>query len=65
MIASISSAKILSDGDELVKWLQCTTDSSVVYSQPQPEDQSLSSIIQDNNIDADPRRFASLNTFSC
>lgn len=64
MTASIGSAKILSDGDELVKELQCTADSSVVYSQVQPEDPSPSSIIQDNNIDADARRFASLQTLS-
>ncbi|AES91423.1 hypothetical protein MtrunA17_Chr4g0063031 [Medicago truncatula] len=64
MTAIIGSAKILSDGDESVKELQCTDDSSVVYSQPQPEDPSLSSIIQYNNIDADARRFAILQTVS-
>ncbi|KAK7265025.1 hypothetical protein RJT34_32641 [Clitoria ternatea] len=64
MTASIGSAKFLSDGDELGKELQCTADSSVVYSQPQPEDPSSSSIIQDNNIDADARRYASLQTLS-
>ncbi|XP_061373985.1 transcription initiation factor TFIID subunit 2 isoform X2 [Gastrolobium bilobum] len=64
MTDSIGSAKFLSDGDELVKELQCTADSSVVYSQPQPEDPSSSSIIQDNNIDADARRYASLQTLS-
>ncbi|XP_004508576.1 transcription initiation factor TFIID subunit 2 isoform X2 [Cicer arietinum] len=64
MTASIGSAKVLSDGDELVKELQCTADSSVVYSQPQADDPSPSSIIQDNNIDADARRFASLQTLS-
>lgn len=64
MTASIGSAKFLSDGDELVKELQCTADSSVVYSQPHPEDPSSSSIIQDNNIDADARRYASLQTLS-
>ena len=64
MTASIGSAKFLSDGDELVKELQCTADSSVVYSQPLPEDPSSSSIIQDNNIDADARRYASLQTLS-
>ncbi|KAK7330203.1 hypothetical protein VNO77_24390 [Canavalia gladiata] len=64
MTASIGSAKFLSDGDDLVRELQCTADSSVVYSQPQPEDPSSSSIIQDNNIDADARRYASLQTLS-
>ncbi|CAJ1944350.1 unnamed protein product [Sphenostylis stenocarpa] len=64
MTASIGSAKFLSDGDELVKELQCTADSSIVYSQPQPEDPSSSSIIQDNNVDADARRYASLQTLS-
>ncbi|XP_057719844.1 transcription initiation factor TFIID subunit 2 [Arachis stenosperma] len=64
MTASIGSAKIVSDGDELVKELQCTADSSVVYSHPLPEDPSSSSIIQDNNIDADARRYASLQTLS-
>ncbi|XP_027333362.1 transcription initiation factor TFIID subunit 2 isoform X2 [Abrus precatorius] len=64
MTASIGSAKFLSDGDELGKELQCTADSSVVYSQPQPEDPSSSSIIQDNNIDVDARRYASLQTLS-
>nr|XP_025616520.1 transcription initiation factor TFIID subunit 2 isoform X4 [Arachis hypogaea] len=64
MTASIGSAKIVSDGDELVKELQCTADSSVIYSHPLPEDPSSSSIIQDNNIDADARRYASLQTLS-
>ncbi|KAK7388774.1 hypothetical protein VNO78_23601 [Psophocarpus tetragonolobus] len=64
LTASIGSAKFFSDGDELVKELQCTADSSIVYSQPQPEDPSSSSIIQDNNIDADARRYASLQTLS-
>ncbi|TKY54942.1 Transcription initiation factor TFIID subunit 2 [Spatholobus suberectus] len=64
MTASIGSAKFLSDGDELVKELQCTADSSIVYSQPQAEDPSSSSVIQDNNIDADARRYASLQTLS-
>ncbi|KAI4344048.1 hypothetical protein L6164_011322 [Bauhinia variegata] len=64
MTASIGSAKFLSDGDELVKELQCTADSSVVYSQPRAEDPSSSSIIQDNNIDADAKRYVSLRTLS-
>ncbi|XP_019451974.1 PREDICTED: transcription initiation factor TFIID subunit 2 isoform X1 [Lupinus angustifolius] len=64
MTASIGSAKFLSDGDELVKELQCTADSSLVYSQPQPEDPSSSSIVQDYSIDADARRYASLQTLS-
>lgn len=63
MTASIGSAKFLSDGDELIKELQCTADSSVVYS-PRPLDPSSSSIIQDNNVDADARRFVSLKTLS-
>ncbi|KAI9088415.1 hypothetical protein K1719_029864 [Acacia pycnantha] len=62
LTASIGSAKFLSDG-ELVKELQCTADSSVVFS-PRPLDPSSSSIIQDNNIDADARRFVSLRTLS-
>ncbi|XP_057420384.1 transcription initiation factor TFIID subunit 2 isoform X3 [Lotus japonicus] len=64
MTASIGSAKFLSNGDELVKELQCTADSSVVHSQPQPENPSSSSIIHDNNIDADARRYVSLQTLS-
>lgn len=63
MTASIGSAKFMSDGDELVKELQCTADSSVVYS-PRPLDPSSSSIIQDSNIDADARRFVSLRSLS-
>ncbi|XP_028793149.1 transcription initiation factor TFIID subunit 2 isoform X1 [Neltuma alba] len=63
LTASIGSAKFLSDGDELFKELQCTADSSVVFS-PRPLDPSSSSIIQDNNIDADARRFVSLRTLS-
>lgn len=63
LTASIGSAKFLSDGDELVKELQCTADSSVVFS-PRHLDPSSSSIIQDNNIDADARRFVSLRTLS-
>lgn len=63
LTASIGSAKFLGDGDELVKELQCTADSSVVFS-PRPLDPSSSSIIQDNNVDADARRFVSLQSLS-
>lgn len=64
MTASIGSAKLASDGDELGKDLQCTADSSIVATQPQPDDPSSSSFIQDNNVDADAQKFVSLQTLS-
>ncbi|KAJ7956578.1 transcription initiation factor TFIID subunit 2 [Quillaja saponaria] len=63
MTASIGSAKLVSDGDEFGKELQCTADSSVVYAQTLPEDPP-SSGIKDNNVDADAKKFASLQTLS-
>ncbi|KAL5544709.1 hypothetical protein UlMin_008493 [Ulmus minor] len=62
MTASIGSAKLASDGDELGKELQCTADSSIVTLQAQPEDPS-SSFIHDN-VDAGAQKFASLQALS-
>lgn len=65
MTASIGSAKLASYGDELGKEFQCTADSSSrAFGHFQPEDPSSSSIIQDNNIDADAQKYASLQTLS-
>ncbi|KAG2667311.1 hypothetical protein I3760_15G108100 [Carya illinoinensis] len=63
MTASIGSAKPASDGDEIGKELQCTADSSKV-SGLQSDVPLSSSFIQDNNIDADAQKFASLQTLS-
>lgn len=64
MTASIGSAKLASDGDEFGKELQCTADSSKAFAQPQPDDPSSSSFIQDNNVDAGAQKFASLQALS-
>ncbi|KAK9278347.1 hypothetical protein L1049_027912 [Liquidambar formosana] len=64
MTASIGSAKLASDADELGKELQCTADSFKVSALPQPEDRSSPSIIQDNNVDSGAQKFASLQTLS-
>ncbi|XP_023000821.1 transcription initiation factor TFIID subunit 2 [Cucurbita maxima] len=64
MTASIGSAKPASYGDDLGKEFQCTADSSRAFGHFQPEDPSSSSIIQDNNIDADAQKYASLQTLS-
>ncbi|KAH7528799.1 hypothetical protein FEM48_Zijuj05G0110600 [Ziziphus jujuba var. spinosa] len=64
MTASIGSAKLASDGDELGKELLCTADSSIVAAQPQLDDPSSSSFIQDNNVDIDAQKYASLQTLS-
>lgn len=64
MTASIGSAKLASYGDELGKDFQCTADSSRAFGHFQPEDPSSSSIIQDNNVDADAQKYASLQTLS-
>ncbi|XWS37685.1 hypothetical protein CRYUN_Cryun19dG0066200 [Craigia yunnanensis] len=62
--ASIGSAKIASEGDNFGKELQCTADSGNVSVHPQPDDPSSPSIIQDNYIDAEARKYASLQTLS-
>ncbi|KAH9778526.1 transcription initiation factor TFIID subunit 2 [Citrus sinensis] len=64
MTASIGSAKLPSEGDNFGKELQCTADSSKVSMHLQPDDPSSPSIIQDNNVDADAQKFASLQTLS-
>lgn len=64
MTASIGSAKLASDGDDLGKELQCTADSSKVSVLAQPDDPSSSSFIQDNNVDAGAQKFASLQALS-
>ncbi|XP_062116920.1 transcription initiation factor TFIID subunit 2 isoform X2 [Humulus lupulus] len=64
MTASIGSAKLVSDGDDVGKELQCTADSSKVSVLGQPDDPSSSSFIQDNNVDAGAQKFASLQALS-
>ncbi|KAH9722548.1 transcription initiation factor TFIID subunit 2 [Citrus sinensis] len=64
MTASIGSAKLPSEGDNFGKELQCTADSSKVSMHLQPDDPSSPSIMQDNNVDADAQKFASLQTLS-
>ncbi|CAK7349783.1 unnamed protein product [Dovyalis caffra] len=64
MSASIGSAKIASDGDNFGKELQCTAESSKVSMHPQPDDPSSPSVMQDNHVDTDAQRFASLQTLS-
>ncbi|KAM6569313.1 hypothetical protein CsatB_017298 [Cannabis sativa] len=64
MTASIGSAKLVSDADDVGKELQCTADSSKVSGLGQPDDPSSSSFIQDNNVDAGAQKFASLQALS-
>ncbi|PON86522.1 Coatomer beta subunit [Trema orientale] len=64
MTASIGSAKLASDGDDMGKELQCTADSSKVFALAQPDDPSSSSFIQDNSVDAGAQKFASLQALS-
>ncbi|XP_015584210.2 transcription initiation factor TFIID subunit 2 isoform X1 [Ricinus communis] len=64
LTASIGSAKLASDGDNFVKELQCTADSSKVFVRPQPEDPSSPSVMQDNNVDTGAQKYASLQTLS-
>ncbi|KAB2633686.1 transcription initiation factor TFIID subunit 2 [Pyrus ussuriensis x Pyrus communis] len=62
MTASIGSAKLASDVDDIGKELQCTADSSKVSALPRPEDPSPS-FIQDNR-DAEVQKYASLQELS-
>ncbi|KAB2072836.1 hypothetical protein ES319_A07G044500v1 [Gossypium barbadense] len=62
--ASIGSAKIASEGDNFGKELQCTADSGNASVHHQPDDPSSPSIIQDNYIDAEAKKYASLQTLS-
>ncbi|TYH08813.1 hypothetical protein ES288_A07G046700v1 [Gossypium darwinii] len=62
--ASIGSAKIASEGDNFGKELQCTADSGNASVHHQPDDPSSPSIIQDNYIDAEAKKYLSLQTLS-
>ncbi|KAE8675596.1 Transcription initiation factor TFIID subunit 2 [Hibiscus syriacus] len=62
--ASIGSAKIASEDDNFGKELQCTADSGKASVHHQPDDPSLPSTIQDNYIDAEAKKYASLQTLS-
>lgn len=62
--ASIGSAKVASEGDNFGKELQCTADSSIVSVHPQPDEPSSPSIMQENNVDAEAQKFASLQNLS-
>ncbi|KAK8485944.1 hypothetical protein V6N11_063558 [Hibiscus sabdariffa] len=62
--ASIGSAKIASEGDNFGKELQCTADSGNASVHHQPDDPSSPSTIQDNYIDAEAKKYASLQTLS-
>ncbi|KAJ6970170.1 hypothetical protein NC653_034672 [Populus alba x Populus x berolinensis] len=64
MSASIGSAKLASDGDNFGKELQCTAESSKVSMHPQPDDPSSPRVMQDNLVDTDAQRFASLQSLS-
>lgn len=64
MTASIGSAKLPSEGDNFGRELQCTADSSKVSVHLQPDDPSSPSIMQDNNVDTDAQKYASLQTLS-
>lgn len=61
--ASIGSAKLASDGDELQKELQCTADSSKVSVLSPPEDQLLPTIMRTND-ETENHKFASLQAIS-
>ncbi|XAR63884.1 hypothetical protein NMG60_11024024 [Bertholletia excelsa] len=60
MTASIGSAKLASEGDELGKELQCTADSSKVSMLPPPDDRSSPSIAKDNGGTTKTQKYASL-----
>lgn len=62
--ASIGSAKLASDGDELQKELQCTADSSKVTVLSPPEDQLLPAIMRTNDEETESHKFASLQAIS-
>ncbi|KAE8735010.1 Transcription initiation factor TFIID subunit 2 [Hibiscus syriacus] len=62
--ASIGSAKIASEGDNFGKELQCTADSGKASVHHQPDGPSSPSTIQDNYIDAEAKKYASLQTLS-
>ncbi|GMI95305.1 TBP-associated factor 2 [Hibiscus trionum] len=62
--ASIGSAKIASEGDNFGKELQCTADSGNASVHHQPDNPSSPSIIQDNYIDAEAKKYVSLQTLS-
>jgi transcription initiation factor TFIID subunit 2 len=64
MTASIGSAKPASDGDEIGKELQCTADSSKVSVQPEADIPLPSSFINDNSVDAEAHKYASLQSLS-
>ncbi|XP_059641043.1 transcription initiation factor TFIID subunit 2 isoform X2 [Cornus florida] len=62
--ASIGSAKLASDGDELGKELQCTADSSKVSAPCPPDDRSSPSIMKDDYAETETHKYASLQTLS-
>lgn len=72
MTASIGSAKLASDGDEVGKELQCTADSGKISVLPPSDEGPLFSgiqdiqggSIQDNIVDVDAQKYASLQTLS-
>lgn len=64
MTASIGSAKVTSDGDEVGKELQCTADSCKAYAKNQPDKPSSPSLILDNSVDVGAQKFASLQSLS-
>ncbi|KAJ4974000.1 hypothetical protein NE237_007174 [Protea cynaroides] len=62
MTASIGSAKLVNDDDEIRKELQCTADSRKGASQPESDDRSSPGTIKGNNVEA--QKYASLQTLS-
>ncbi|CAK9147806.1 unnamed protein product [Ilex paraguariensis] len=58
--ASIGSAKLASDGDELVKELQCTADSGKVSGLPPPDDQLSLRIMKEDYAETETHKYASL-----
>ncbi|XP_052179990.1 transcription initiation factor TFIID subunit 2 isoform X2 [Diospyros lotus] len=63
MTASIGSAKLASEGDELRKELQCTADSSKVSALPPSDDRSSPGIFKDNGATR-TQKYASLQILS-
>ncbi|OVA05041.1 Peptidase M1 [Macleaya cordata] len=64
MTASIGSAKLANDEDEVRKELQCTADSGkAAAAQPQPEDRSSPSI-KGSEGETDAKKYVSLQTLS-
>ncbi|KAL3512292.1 hypothetical protein ACH5RR_025009 [Cinchona calisaya] len=64
LTASIGSAKLATEGDELVKELQCTADSSKVCHVSPPDDRTSGSIMKEDQSKIISNKYASLKSLS-